>query len=1147
MTHPLLLAYRHCLIILSFALLTACGGSGGMNAASDQNQVPDGASISLALQVPTQFENEFCVLIRISGADFAPPISSQRTYPAGTQLIETVVPNIPVGEDRVVEMGIFENGDCGALDEANWIGRAEGVVIRNSQVTVVDLDLSRQRDEGIGSVVIRGDQNRETVRLHGEVVTTTAQPIPGASCEVSEEGVPLDPDPAVVSGSDPDNEGVFDSDVDVRPETNQLMLSCTAAGFANTTKLADRVVTGGVSTFVATVVMRRGVSIQVVEANAEGVLVQAQLPSFELATVQTPAGEFQRVQDPEGGLTLRSGGMDDASLPEVPMLTFQVALPLGLVPGATDSFFDISVEVEGEASEQEARLWPVQPPARDARGPEGEPFASDDESFKFDRQRYLEGGVNLDQVEVMPLSGDDGDLNVIQVSLPAVQYDPQAQTMTRWPTLNIRVAHDPGQCFRRVRTADGFAMDDVDQAIQTEILSLSLSSVSPVNAELVRQQVCPIIVQPTFLGARFVIISPPALLPAANALRVHKIGRGISTLVASTTTTGTTANAIRNYLDNAYDNWFIRPRWVLLMGDSELIPTFYDAKNFWDNAKNAGDIRYAQPDLSGIFAFLEPVTTPRFGMGRFPVDTLAQAQQMVDNVIAYENNPPLQPIFGQSYYSRQAFAAQFQDDGAGTGNVALDGKADRAFAQTTEEIRSVLVPKGFAIDRIYRTAPLASNPTQYIDGTPVPAGLQKPAFPWNGNSTDIINAVNDGRSILYHRDHGWWTGWGTPSLSIGNLGAMSVSNNEFPVVYSINCASGIFDNETVDLPANTEPGGYGPNPGSTYWAETFVRKSDGAIAVIGDTRSSGTWFNNDLAKGLFDATWPDVVAYGGAASIRKVGDILNHAKLYLRNQRLGSDFAQTRQHMMIYNVLGDPTVEVKSRPPRLIVIGPVIFAENAIEIPVVPEPCLTCPPFGLEPVIAVVQNLDGEVIARGLVQDGVAQLDLGDFDGEEVMVTVSGRDVVPETERVIRPDGEGQPDVVVPTFEQTGPVRRNAEGNVVVPVRAVVRNQGTAAAPIFKASVSYTNAAGGTFVVAFSVPSETSLFYPFTDRPLGPGRQQAFDGELVFLSSLAGETVTARALGDSCSGEEFVEPFCRVDESNEGNNLSAAIEIALTP
>ena len=60
-----------------------------------------------------------------------------------------------------------------------------------------------------------------------------------------------------------------------------------------------------------------------------------------------------------------------------------------------------------------------------------------------------------------------------------------------------------------------------------------------------------------------------------------------------------------------------------------------------------------------------------------------------------------------------------------------------------------------------------------------------------------------------------------------------------PVVFSVNCASGIFDDETT--------ADYAPN---TYFAEHLVRMDGGAVGVLGDTRNSPSWPNTALAMGF---------------------------------------------------------------------------------------------------------------------------------------------------------------------------------------------------------------------------------------------------------------------------------------------------------
>ncbi len=70
-------------------------------------------------------------------------------------------------------------------------------------------------------------------------------------------------------------------------------------------------------------------------------------------------------------------------------------------------------------------------------------------------------------------------------------------------------------------------------------------------------------------------------------------------------------------------------------------------------------------------------------------------------------------------------------------------------------------------------------------------------------------------------------------------------------------------------------------------------------------------------------------------------------------------------------------------------------------------------------------------------------------------------------------------------------------------------------------------------------------YYPFTRQPLPAGGEVTFTGTVFFNSSEAGATVAARAIADSCSGEEFTPEYCRANESNEGNNESGAVAVPL--
>lgn len=724
------------------------------------------------------------------------------------------------------------------------------------------------------------------------------------------------------------------------------------------------------------------VSVRLLEQGTESTVLEVQVDDPKLEVVDTPAGKFERFSQAE----LAQGGVigESPGGAELPVIGFPLALPIDLKSA------DVEVIPQGDTSSMEARIYPAQPPeTASSKNPELP-------KFEFNRDLYQRGlfrpGQSLQSKAIFK-----GDANVESFRFSPYGYDPLKGLLTWNRTYLIKIIHTGGRCFfvnHLASPESARLMDGIDQKIQNlPIPALSYT----LNREFALKQFCPPLETPPILtGDRFIIVTHPNLLAAANTLAAHKIAQGISTLVVSTSTiapppfVSASATQIRNWLANYYNTHLIKPKWVLFLGDAELVPTHYDTNNAWDSAKNASDIWYGQ-FLAGMTA----ESIPPFGIGRIPVDTLAQANTVVSKVVAFETAPPANPLFGQDFYSRLTFASYFQGSGV---------TDQRWFAETSEIVRNYLLGLGYAVRRIY-AASASSDPQFWRGGGAIPADLRKPGFAWNGTAADIAAAVNQGTALLYHRDHGWWDGWGDPSFGIPDLAAISVTNNQFPVVFSINCASGIFDGETVDLPANIVGTGYGAGVG-TWWSEAFLRKPDGALAIIGDTRSSSTVDNNHLTFGLFDAVFPGLIpGYGSATPVLRLGDTLNRARAYLAGVDAGSapnvhpldtggsrpGVQGLRQELNLYNLLGDPTVKLRVSPPwKFPVID--ILVEKGIAHLKIPPVCLTCPPE-LKPEWVTAVALDpasGRIIGRGLIDDtGAGSIDLHGFQGNFVVRAAS--------------------------------------------------------------------------------------------------------------------------------------------------------------
>lgn len=770
-----------------------------------------------------------------------------------------------------------------------------------------------------------------------------------------------------------------------------------------------------------------GLRIDTVSITADQTVLRVTVPKPLLANVETPNGVFQRFA--QGGAPGSSGqDSSDVGLPEVPVAGFSLALPVD----GQDNTVDIAPA--GDIQRLQARLYPIQPPISAKLGDHELP------KFQFNADIWAKGFKSPGQQGAQRVLFR-GDANVQGYRLSPYGYDPSAQLITYYPSYVVTIKH-PGKCFRYDRlqlkgvlgTTQKAGFDGIDQRIE----SLLLPAVQfALNKSLIAELTCapPITLDPSIFGARYLIVTHPNFKAAADTLKTHKEAIGISTRVVTTTEiTGAGAAAtdtqIRNWISSYYNSHLVRPKWVLFMGDVEYVPTHYDLQNIWDSAKNAGDIWYGQ-FLPGATA----TTIPPFGIGRFPVDTLAQANTIVSKVMAFENSPPPNPIFGQDFYSRLTFASYFQGSGS---------TDQRWFVEVTERVRDHAVGLGYSVPRLY-TADASATPTFYNSGAAMPADLNKPGFAWNATKTDIANAINQGSALVFHRDHGWWDGWGDPSFGTGDLSLVSVTNNQFPVVFSINCASGVFDNETVDLPGNIVGGGYGMSPSAVYWAETFLRKADGALAVIGDSRQSSTTDNNQLTYGLFDGVFPGLItSFGTNSPVQRLGDLLNYAKTYISDVANGSQANQhpldstqsrpgivdLRQELNIYNLLGDPTLKLRVAPPWKFSI-PIVSLEGAIariKVPFQPG-CLTCPPNLAKPewITAVaIDPANGNVLGRGLIDDnGNGTIDLGDFKGNNVWVRVASPDGATTQAAAIETDtdGDGIPDsrdncILVPNKDQ---------------------------------------------------------------------------------------------------------------------------------
>jgi|WetSurMetagenome_2_1015567.scaffolds.fasta_scaffold238665_1 hypothetical protein len=107
-----------------------------------------------------------------------------------------------------------------------------------------------------------------------------------------------------------------------------------------------------------------------------------------------------------------------------------------------------------------------------------------------------------------------------------------------------------------------------------------------------------------------------------------------------------------------------------------------------------------------------------------------------------------------------------------------------------------------------------------------------------------------------------------------------------------------------------------------------------------------------------------------------------------------------------------------------------------------------------------------------------------------------------------------------------------------LPLTVTIQNLGDATGTRFKLSVDVIDSSG-QFVKPFTVPGQGDRWYPWKTG-LAREEQYSFRGTLYLGRpggpSLHEQRITIIPRVDSCSGDEFMPDYCRVRESNEGNN-----------
>ncbi|MEA2449852.1 MAG: hypothetical protein QOG63_1784 [Thermoleophilaceae bacterium] len=730
------------------------------------------------------------------------------------------------------------------------------------------------------------------------------------------------------------------------------------------------------------------VKTKVLKSDAKGMKVRVDLPALRFVDTEGGGRVWTELMLPNTDTPSAPGS------PGIPVVAQQLAVPDGAklkVHVADTSSYTIGgVDVA-----------PAQPDPVDAGPPEPDvhtgPYATG--PFILDPDGYKQHGLQPAAPADGKILGDSRDVTLGNLQIAAAQYDAPKQSLKVVNSVIVDIKFQGGS-----HSFSNQLSSPWEQPQRRLVGSL-------LNAGVIRG-----VPGVPRCGEEMLVVTNPSTLDAANTFADAKRAQGMRAEVVQTGDApgqiGSTATEIQTYIRGELTKTdCIHPSYVTILGDTSFVPTF--------------------PGINGIESDLpyslrnDDDELPDVAVGRMVGQNVTEVTTAINKIISYENSPP----DGQ-WLRKATVAGEFQDD------ENPDQNEDRTFIWFDETARNgILSTPGFglSVDRIYATYPAGVTPLGFHDGTALPAELQKPAFAWDGTGADVAAAWNEGRYLMIHRDHGWTHGWADPVFTSEDADALT-NGAQLPVVLSINCSSGAFQDDT-----------------HSFASAALTNPNGGAAGVFGDTEVSPTNHNSQLGLGFLDALLPRVLSGEGPDSKLRVGDALIYGKQRLAGISApsgpgitGGD-GNTRNELYLWHYFGDPSMQMWGGDP---IAYPTINDFRAVFDAGATGPGPDPAPYGVRVTLPTAYNgqpfallRNGQVVGKAVAAGGTAvvpaSLDNSQPKPGELFVAFEGDGAVP-----IQIPVEGVPEPQQPPPPPPGP-KANTQLTISCP-QFVPTNNGTA-------------------------------------------------------------------------------------------------------
>jgi hypothetical protein len=301
-------------------------------------------------------------------------------------------------------------------------------------------------------------------------------------------------------------------------------------------------------------------------------------------------------------------------------------------------------------------------------------------------------------------------------------------------------------------------------------------------------------------GAEYLVIVPDEFEDAVAPLVQWKELKGVTCRVATLSETGPTTQAIMSFISDAYFEWDVPPEYVLLAGDSELIPV-HEGLTPTDNF-------YAAVDGADYLADVL--------IGRMPAETVEQCAYLVAKAVAYERADV--PVAAHWPASGALFLHEDGDN------------SDHVYYENTESVRALMDSAGFA-------------PIDTLFAGPTGAGVSQ---------AEVAAVMNEGRGFVNYRGSAYavWpapfalyppnltNGWNQPVVVSATCATVGYAADHY-LSHSLTRAGSIDDPKGASAFVGTTTSGFGLDLKRGYFDVGFFEDAFGDGRTIGEALAAG--------------------------------------------------------------------------------------------------------------------------------------------------------------------------------------------------------------------------------------------------------------------------------------------------------------------